>query len=295
MTTTITTHNGQFHADEVFAYTLLNNIFPDNKLIRTRDEKIINKSDIVIDVGMKYDPENNRFDHHQKNCNEKFSDMEILMSSAGMVFKTYGKLFLEKKFQDTINNDFYIEVYKNIVLEIDAIDNGIKQEKSKYYINTGISRMVSRFNSFEVFDDKKQLEQFFKAVEYTQTVLDIVLHELYQKHLLFKEEYTKMKQIIDKTTNEYIIVDFNCENWYKCIKKYESENPDKNKINWIIYKDSENWRIRTVSFESKKLKDEEYLRSVVTNPDEIIFVHKALFIASSKTIETVIEIAENSL
>ena len=58
----ITTHNGQFHADEVIAYTILNHLYPNNKLVRTRDNKVIKESDYVIDVGMIYDPDNNRFD-----------------------------------------------------------------------------------------------------------------------------------------------------------------------------------------------------------------------------------------
>jgi uncharacterized UPF0160 family protein len=62
----IATHNGNFHADDVFSVAALKSILPAFKLIRTRDAELINKADIVIDVGGEYDPEAGRFDHHQR-------------------------------------------------------------------------------------------------------------------------------------------------------------------------------------------------------------------------------------
>jgi uncharacterized UPF0160 family protein len=63
---TIVTHNGNFHADDVFSIAAFKCIFSSFKLIRTRDFDIIAKADIVIDVGGEYDPEAGRFDHHQR-------------------------------------------------------------------------------------------------------------------------------------------------------------------------------------------------------------------------------------
>ena len=48
---TIATHNGNFHADDVFSVAALKSLFPSFKLIRTRDLKIIARADIVVDVG----------------------------------------------------------------------------------------------------------------------------------------------------------------------------------------------------------------------------------------------------
>ncbi|MFQ3265592.1 MAG: uncharacterized UPF0160 family protein, partial [Colwellia sp.] len=62
----IATHNGNFHADDVFSIAALKNIFPSIKLIRTRNLELIAKADIVIDVGGEYDADAGRFDHHQR-------------------------------------------------------------------------------------------------------------------------------------------------------------------------------------------------------------------------------------
>jgi len=63
---TIATHNGNFHADDVFSVAALKCIYPSIKLIRTRDLELIGQADIVLDVGGVYDPDAGRFDHHQR-------------------------------------------------------------------------------------------------------------------------------------------------------------------------------------------------------------------------------------
>ena len=66
-------------------------------IVRTRNMDIINKCDIVVDVGGIYDVEtyanfvvfisSKRFDHHQKGFFEVFSDNHATkLSSAGLVY-----------------------------------------------------------------------------------------------------------------------------------------------------------------------------------------------------------------
>ena len=43
------------------------------EIIRSRDPAVIDSADIVVDVGGTYEPEKNRFDHHQRGFEEKFS------------------------------------------------------------------------------------------------------------------------------------------------------------------------------------------------------------------------------
>ena len=51
------THNGIFHADDIFSAAILLKVFPDISIYRTRDQDQIDKADIVFDVGHVYDPE----------------------------------------------------------------------------------------------------------------------------------------------------------------------------------------------------------------------------------------------
>lgn len=93
----LATHSGDFHADECTAISILRNIMDISEIIRTRDYDVINKCDIVVDVGTEYDPNKMRFDHHQPSFNERFDDHSAtIMSSAGQVYKHYGKQYLKK-------------------------------------------------------------------------------------------------------------------------------------------------------------------------------------------------------
>ena len=68
---TVAVHSGNFHPDDVFAVAALAIYFgyiP--KVIRTRDQQVINKADYVLDVGRLYNPLTNRFDHHGEGWNE---------------------------------------------------------------------------------------------------------------------------------------------------------------------------------------------------------------------------------
>ena len=63
----IGTHSGCFHADEVLACTMLTKFtkkFRDAMIVRTRDPKLLETFDIVVDVGGVYDPSKGLFDHH---------------------------------------------------------------------------------------------------------------------------------------------------------------------------------------------------------------------------------------
>ena len=51
-------HNGIFHADDVFGVALMQSIYNDLEIIRTRDEELLKTCDIVSDVG------NGKYDHH---------------------------------------------------------------------------------------------------------------------------------------------------------------------------------------------------------------------------------------
>jgi uncharacterized UPF0160 family protein len=92
--TTLVTHNGSFHSDDIFACATISLILEKKKqkfeIIRTRDEKIIPTGDYVFDVGGVYNPKKNRFDHHQKGgAGKRVNGIEY--ASIGLVWKKFGK------------------------------------------------------------------------------------------------------------------------------------------------------------------------------------------------------------
>jgi uncharacterized UPF0160 family protein len=84
------THDGRFHADEIFALAVLKLIFPDLEIVRSRDEKFYRNTDIIVDVGHVYDPENSVFDHHQRSFSIK-RESGIPYASFGLVWENTAK------------------------------------------------------------------------------------------------------------------------------------------------------------------------------------------------------------
>lgn len=88
----IITHNGTFHVDELLAIATLD-LFLNGapyEIIRTRDMEVIAAGDYVVDVGGIYDPEQNRFDHHQ-HSGAGSRENGIPYSAFGLVWKHYGE------------------------------------------------------------------------------------------------------------------------------------------------------------------------------------------------------------
>lgn len=111
----VITHNGPFHPDDVFAVASLSVLLNGKiKIIRTRDEVLYSKGDFVVDTGNIYDPNSNRFDHHQEG-NAGFRDNKIPYSAFGLVWQKYGEQICgSKKVADILD--------KKLVQIIDADD-----------------------------------------------------------------------------------------------------------------------------------------------------------------------------
>jgi len=123
------THNGSFHADDLFACATLMLLMKKRKqryeIIRTRDKGLVEGGDIVFDVGGIYDPEQNRFDHHQRDGAGK-RDNGIPHSSFGLVWKHFGAELCDGKVRAWQSID------QKVVTPIDAIDNGVDIVEPKY-------------------------------------------------------------------------------------------------------------------------------------------------------------------
>jgi uncharacterized UPF0160 family protein len=149
---TLGTHSEVFHADEVHGAMLLLNYVPEfkgSKLIRTRDQNILDTLDIVIDVGGEYNFEKLRFDHHQRGFEEYYDKKngfgKVKLSASGLIFKHYGEeiirnsvdsLFdserlLSPEFRKEMSNEqvkaMCQKMYEKYFEYLDGVDNGQNQ------------------------------------------------------------------------------------------------------------------------------------------------------------------------
>lgn len=161
----IITHNAKFHADDVFSVAvLLLHLDSEAEIIRTRDEKIIETGDFVVDVGGVYEPENNRFDHHQIGGAGK-RDNNIPYASLGLVWKKFGEDLCGTK-------EVAIALDEKLIQPIDAGDNGVDIEKSlfknisKYNIGSFINTHRPTWKETQNFNEK-----FIEAVDFAKKIL----------------------------------------------------------------------------------------------------------------------------
>ena len=86
----VITHNGCFHTDDVFAVAIISLVEGKVEISRTRDEKVFETADYVVDVGGQYSPSRKRFDHHQKGGAGTHVN-GIPYASCGLVWNAYGE------------------------------------------------------------------------------------------------------------------------------------------------------------------------------------------------------------
>jgi uncharacterized UPF0160 family protein len=112
----IGTHNGAFHADDVFAVAALSLLHPHYEIRRSRDPGIWAQCDYVVDVGGRYDHAAKIYDHHFKEG--PTYDDGLKMSSVGLIWSHYGAAICGRA-------DVAERVCRRLIRQFDAIDNGI--------------------------------------------------------------------------------------------------------------------------------------------------------------------------
>lgn len=225
------THSGSFHCDEVTStaiFTLINKkcillrtrnlevmkLLIDNKIKGSEYEKFFenykeflatNKL-AIYDVYGKYIPEKNVFDHHQREFSSTFYDDKfkyVKMSSAGLVFKHFGKELITAiikdnkllrkhiKIDDFINSTAYeeliLDVYENYFLCIDANDNGVNHSEEEPVNPRYWPHVVNLYNISENFGKKSEYELSNISYEYKKSreFEDEVLEETKRKNASF--------------------------------------------------------------------------------------------------------------
>lgn len=230
---TVVTHNGKFHPDELLACAVLS-IWAEKtgcklQITRTRDQNLIDSADIVVDVGMVYDPEQKRFDHHQKG-GAGVRPNGVPYASFGLVWKHYGEVICGlKELADLIET--------KIVLPIDAHDNGVNISTTTdlQVVEYSLGSALSSFNTTWLEDSVSNDQQFFKALELAGEVIKRELAECGAS----LEGYRLTKElIINQNTPEILILESYCD-WGEAVSKYKD-------IKLVVYpnKTSENWHVQ---------------------------------------------------
>ncbi len=182
----LVTHNGGFHADDIVAYAILQEVLTKRgqswTLSRSRDPLVISQGDIVFDVGDVYDDTIGRYDHHQTG-RAGVRENGIYYASAGLVWKHFGRELCNS---DKVHND----IDKFFISPIDAADNGQDMIREMNFEDVGVGGFNTLLNVFNptLFEDKSEstlLQCFNDAVRVTRIFVSKLVHTqnaLYEAH-----------------------------------------------------------------------------------------------------------------
>lgn len=288
---TVVTHNGQFHADDIFAVATLSILLEGNiTVLRTRDENVIEKSDYVVDVGGIYEPSKNRFDHHQVDGAGK-RDNAIPYAAFGLVWKSFGeKLCGSKKVADIVE--------ARLVMPIDAGDNGFSifssstTDVSPYQIQTMFSVFRPTWKECnDTIDDT-----FLFLVEFAEKVLR---REIVNAQTKIESEHFFEQAYQSALDKRLVVLDVNYP-WDDVIENYPQ-------VLYVVQpKNVNDWRVCAVrkeknSFINKKdlprewagKKDTELV--LITGVSGARFCHNGLFVAAANDKDSAIQMAKIAL
>src|SRR3989338_7060776 len=261
----LVTHDGSFHTDDVFSCAAFSIFFSKQnqkfKVIRTYDSEIIKTGDIVFDVGMVYDPTNNRFDHHQPGGAGSRNN-GIKYAAFGLVWKHYGEKICGSA-------EIARLVDEKLVQPIDAFDNGLDLTKSTHSTTPYlIQHLVFALRPNLSEKNRDIYKSFMEAVNFARIILEreiilaqdhiateSIVQKAYQnapdKRLIILDREYPWKNILNKFSEPLFVV------YPRPVGNWEAEavadNPSsfKNRKNfpasWAGLRDAELARVSSVA------------------------------------------------
>ncbi len=166
----IATHDGSFHADEVFAVaTLTLREDPEApEIVRTRDPHRIAAADLRIDVGLRDDPDTGDYDHHQRGF-ARVRDSGVGYAAFGLVWRVFGT--------EVCGGDAEVAdgVDATLVQTLDAGDTGqqLAEPRLPDVHPMSVSAVIGGLNAHwdETLTPERERERFAQAVELARGIL----------------------------------------------------------------------------------------------------------------------------
>lgn len=323
----IGTHSGTFQADEAMGVWMLRQLseYRNAKVVRSRDLTVLDPLDIVIDVGGVYDHSKRRYDHHQRDFDERFDQGKdgkggrcTKLSASGLVYRHYGKEVIRTYYPMLSEEHLelaYKKLYNSLLEALDAIDTGVEivpdDVTLRYRDATGLSSRVNRLNprwnepeAAVKADERFEVASAMCGEDFLSVMTQIVESDIparvyVERALLARHETDASGEIIALTTGG-----LPWKNHLYELEKLHEVNPI---IKFVLYTDESGmWRVQAVTVEGKSFENRlglpEEWRGVrdadlaaVTKIAGSRFVHAAGFIGGNDFYEGALEMARVAL
>jgi uncharacterized UPF0160 family protein len=316
--TTIATHSGTFHADDVFGVGILMGVFPSHTLLRTRNKDLIATADYVVDVGGIWDAATGRFDHHQRGFEgarpERLVDGHTVpgvgYASAGLVWSAHGTAYVTAwaaSHGQTLDEAALASVVNTIdhslVQYLDIVDTGQGDVAPGIF---GLSALVAQLNTHWLEEQGLDLAakaalletRFREAIAITRKFVD---HAIGKKVAQIRAMDT-VRQAPRLLGGSLLHLKEGGMPWTRVVV---DEMPE---VLFVIYPDSDGnqYQIKTVpvepgSFDTRRdlpaawagLRDQEL--AAVTGVADSVFCHLNLFIGGARSFDGALRLAELAL
>lgn len=284
----IATHNGKFHADDVFGVALLKQLHPEATVVRSRDTEVLDSADIVLDVGGVYDPAARRFDHHQRSSGARPSG--ILYSAFGLLWKEYGHEFCGG------DEDVWRKIDNRLVKAIDAVDNGqdLYEVSELGTAPLDVSTVVGLFNP--IGRDEQFDAQFEVAVELATAIL-LRLRASYVEAAAAARQFEQAYAA--SPDKRYVVLE-------QFIPHGSAATAEADLLFTVFPGASGGWTLQTVRPEGSQFGSRKHLPAAwrglsgqeladVCGVPDAVFCHKAGFIAAAQSREGALDMLERAL
>lgn len=303
----IATHNGSFHADDVFGVAVLQAVLSadgvETQLIRTRDPELLRSADFTVDVGGEWEPSRGRFDHHQKGFEGK-RPSGVVYASSGLVWKEFGVRYVASALRSTQADPAFAThiaqaIDEELVQYLDMVDTGARQ------VAPGLVGLSALLHSFNLPGTKESGDTHNAVLARFVTAMGVVV-DLLDNIIAHKEDELLSAQAVREapTQNEgrILVLPRSGLAWIPVVVR---EMP---LVEFVVYPDSsdEQFQVRTVpvevdSFVARKdlPKDWAGLRdgalAAVTGVADAVFCHNGLFIGGARSLEGALKLVQLAL
>jgi uncharacterized UPF0160 family protein len=316
--TTIATHSGTFHADDVFGVGILMGVFPAHTLVRTRKQELIDAADFAVDVGGTWDAATGRFDHHQRGFDGARPAREVDgatvpgvgYASAGLIWTAYGTQYVQAwaaSHGHTLDTAAVANVVSSIdhslVQYLDIVDTGQGDVSPGIF---GLSSLIAQLNTHWLEEAgldqaaKAQLleTRFREAIAITRKFLD---HAISKKVAQLRAMDT-VRSAPRLLGGRVLHLQEGGMPWTHVVV---NEMPE---VMFVIYPDSDGnqYQIKTVPVEAGSftarmdlpeawagLRDDEL--AAVNGVSDSVFCHLNLFIGGARSFDGAVKMAELAL
>lgn len=164
----VATHDGSFHADEVFAIAALGMLPEPVEVVRSRDHAVLAAADLRVDVGFRCEPSAGDFDHHQRGFDLVRSN-GVGYASFGLVWREFGPRVCagDQELADAVEG--------SLVQAVDANDTGQQITRSliegvrPLTVNAVIGGFNARWDEDLTADEERK--RFDSAVDLASGIL----------------------------------------------------------------------------------------------------------------------------